>query len=436
MGEKRWYIFQESEKPRLMTAASIREALRNGNIDPFDIVSPEQNPEKKRELVNFPEIFQPSTESKKEGDKPPLQPFNEPTTVQAPGPNFGQGTGFEKEKFDAIKPVLEIQESKKALSSSEFGGEPDYSSDVQEKIQPRPTGKKLKKKNFFLHRKDGKKMGPLSATEIQSLFYRGVLPKSVKVGKSGSDRKIRIRQFVSAYADSRMKSIAVKQQFAVSDPTKAGKIMPSSRVINELYRVASARKLAKKSGQLRLMVACVVSAIFVFSAYSYISRSPTNIRKSDSGQVKSGVKKRSLIEAKRPGKVSSRNQKSSSVTNKKGRPKKKMITRVKNPAQRQKAIRSAKKRAHLKPIADLSLIPEYLGRNIKVGPLFFSKRALSVCGSKCTLRFADKSGNRLKVRFFKSAFERALMRINNGAYLSGVLTQDSKGFVLRLSAVN
>ena len=298
------------------------------------------------------------------------------------------------------------------------------------------VAKKPIKKNFLLERKDGKKMGPLSATEIQSLFYRGVLPNSVKVLKSGSDRKIKIRQFVAAYADSRLKSIANKQ-LVVKNPAKASKVMPSSRVINELYRVVSARKLARKKDYLRLAIAMFFGLVAVYTAYIFLWDKTASTSGARPDQVTSGMHRSLLIETKRAPKKAFSEIKQKKVTSNKAQPQKKANTSktvVTNKKQTKSKVLGVKAKGASK-LVSLAAIPSYLGRQITVGPLFFSRRALFVCEAKCTLRFVDKNQNRLRVQFFKSAFQSALSGRKHGVYLSGTVTKDGDGLVLRLSGI-
>lgn len=56
MATKRWHIFQDDENLGMMTAKEIRDALRDGRLDPFDCVLDEADG-KKKELVEVSEIF-------------------------------------------------------------------------------------------------------------------------------------------------------------------------------------------------------------------------------------------------------------------------------------------------------------------------------------------------------------------------------------------
>lgn len=437
MGEKRWYIFQENEKPQLLTAASIRAALRKGDIDPFDIVCPEDAPDQKGELVNFPEIFRDKADKAKEKAEGSFQ-THQKMASENDDLARDQGDRFEAEKSESFQLAQVRSKTKKPSKPSELdlGLTPYQQASSSEEHTSARVAKKPIMKNFFLERKDGKKMGPLSATEIQSLFYRGVLPNSVKVLKSGSERKIKIRQFVAAYADSRLKSIANKQ-LAVKNPAKASKVMPSSRVINELYRVVSARKLAKKTGYVRLAMAGLFVLAAAYMVYFFLWHKPVSASRGGPSQLRSGIHRSLLIEAKRkekkPAKKTNRKPViSKKVVAQKKKTASKIIVSKKNQT-RPKALGVKAKDTHT--LVSLRRMGSFIGRNITVGPLFFSKRALSVCEAKCTLRFVDKNQNRLRVQFFKSAFQGALVRGKSGVYLSGTLVKDGDGLVLRLSGV-
>src|SRR5690606_7052919 len=54
-------------------------------------------------------------------------------------------------------------------------------------------------KQFYLMAKGGRIWGPLGASEIQNLFFKGVLDRSIQVAKSGSSKSVSIGEFVAKY---------------------------------------------------------------------------------------------------------------------------------------------------------------------------------------------------------------------------------------------
>ncbi len=181
----RWYIHQEGQALGPYTAADIREQLREGRIDPFDLVSRDGS-SVRRELVEVDEIFATSK-----------------VVYADPAPFDGNTM-----ELDSQKMVDEIVASEERLPGGVMSREEEERQAARNaKTLPPGSVKKHKKarrdpKQYHLVDGKGRNLGPLSAGDIQQLYFKGRLDKHVKVVKSGSAAQVPIDKFVQVFAKS------------------------------------------------------------------------------------------------------------------------------------------------------------------------------------------------------------------------------------------
>ncbi len=245
--EKRWNVYHGNDYLGLKTAKEIREALRRGTLDAFDKVSLEGS-NIREDLIDVDEIFKETSSVFQEdpngtvvADRNPMQMAvgaqspvtmdpvrSAPTAVAGPAqqsPNW-------RNEYSAMR-----QQGEASIQDSSKGPIKRYYIIDREKI-----------------------LGPLSAHEIQSLYNRGVLNKKVQVQKIGGKRTMSIAQFISSYAGDRMKELAEDGKI----PQQIGVGSPSSKVLTELARMASSRRVAQQRKQRTfLMIAAIGLAIGV-----------------------------------------------------------------------------------------------------------------------------------------------------------------------------
>lgn len=244
-----WKVYRNNQIVGVMDAAEIRQSLRDGLIDPFDHVSRDGS-SVRVQLIEVDEIFEP------DGGNGGASPTGEMLSPQRNAP-AKHGDFSRQETFPPSHQPKPIRNN---------AG-----------INPNETPKSAKK--FYLIDRHHRVLGPLSAAEIQSLFFRGVLDKSVRVQKMGAQRMIPVRQFVQIYAGQRMNAITQKAQMKLI-PSRSGRLrrggsridLASSTVLNELTRVMQAKSLVKaQQSPLFLLAFGVLLGVLVFVIAQTIS---------------------------------------------------------------------------------------------------------------------------------------------------------------------
>ena len=479
-----------------MTAQEIRHALRAGSVDPFDLVAQEGS-QIKTELVEVDEIFQEDTRanvSESETSSPaPSQasPSQNETTQNKPLPKppepappaaevktssrpkaarrtsratpeggeksaarksdtaskqdqaprsleFADQEALKNERRAQRNPVEEQTRVRGSLPSEPEGGEKTNLNQLPRKQKTQPGGqdRKKKEKKFYLTDEKNRVLGPLSATEVQSLFYRGILGASVKVQKSGTNRKIPIRQFISAYSGKRMKALAE------GGGIKGGSApLPSSKVLHELYHLMNSKKLAESRmvwPSVGLMILGVALGLLLF--FILDQKQQTNV---DEAERRSAIRK-NLIQseipesepepssarraetppksppsskaAKEPPKRSNRpSTKAARPTVKKESPSpppSRDPTPVKRPSPRPSRAKAAAVPPSSRPAnmsgsraqGPIAKARANVGGVLTVGPLSFSRQELNTCELKCEISFRDRQGDTLTAVFFKGAY--------------------------------
>ena len=205
----RWKVYRNNELIGELTSAEIRQRLREGALDPFDQVSREAS-SVRMEILDVDEIFQ---ESRASGDSFSSNERAEEHTVikRIPSP---------KVELAPRNPLLQAQEDLEPAAPRPKDKEPRPAAEPEAPTPPQSSlrtpfvaqlavahevHEPKKIKEFYLVDKQDRRLGPLSAAEIQSLFQRGILEPKLLVQKMGQIRKTPLRQFLRTFA---MKQIA------------------------------------------------------------------------------------------------------------------------------------------------------------------------------------------------------------------------------------
>lgn len=468
----RWNVHHGNENLGLKTAKEIREALRKGTLDPFDKVSAEGS-NIREDLIEVDEIFKETQEDE------------EYTSVQQVLPTADRGGGAARARpqvqAPSFSPAQKLKDPIARVSvpsaprtnpppSTPVGvASPSWRTDPSQAFKDSAESKDAKsnQKRYYLIDKS-KILGPLSGLEIQSLFNRGLLNQKVKVQRIGGTRSIPVAQFISTYSEDRLKEL-----------TDDGKLnqkvsSPSSKVLNELARVANAQKIAKtrkNKTYLILVAAGLLFGIFLFVVWDSSSR-PS--KRSEAKEARDNAD--SNRKGKRP-KLLQKSQNEDEVESRDSKPAAKTVIQATRPAPRAPVaapdpardhmkvavkptkkptltepqpqaapspapVKSAPKRVVQKPAPTPAPVPAPATKKEKdgpiaralssnqpgiqtIGPLSFSKAALDSCASKCTLTFKDASGATLKAIFFKSAYYDRLKKSSASVSLTGNTRNES-----------
>jgi hypothetical protein len=216
--EGRWYIYKEGRSEGPMTAAEIRDGLRDGSFDPFDLVAREGS-NVRVELVEVDEIFMNSKVVYGEGAAearalPPgaaaalgeeleggaIPAQGEHTRPNNKSADVRMGNGHLALADDSVGKASGGQPRSFHPSYAPGGGSGYHvggDSGLQQQRNRREP------KSYHVMDGRGRVLGPVSAREIQALFFKGVLDKSVVVMKNGSRSRVRVDKFVAVYSQQR-----------------------------------------------------------------------------------------------------------------------------------------------------------------------------------------------------------------------------------------
>lgn len=421
--EKRWNVYHGNDYLGLKTAKEIREALRQGTLDPFDKVSREGS-NIREDLIEVDEIFREGAESPAESAPAPGS-MPEGTVVAdrsaileaAAGVGKSAGTGSKAKP----KPVEE----------------PDDGEGLEDFAQRNDTGTRNSGKRYYLIDRE-KVLGPLSALEIQSLFNRNMLNKKVRVQKIGNEKTIPITQFISSYSGDRLKELAEDGRI----PQQIGVGSPSSKVMNELARMANSRRVAQDRKNRAYLVMSFVGLIlgaFVYLVYEQSTSEPAHrpaVEEEFDEQPAPTTKARPRLIQKAP-EPAPRKEAPPPPPKKverekpepKPEPRQEKRQAPRNPAatrvsQGNESPRNTDNIPQQKGPGPIAKAIESAGRIQTVGPLTFSNSALESCPSKCTLTLFDGTGASMKAVFFKNAYSDTLRSRARGAFLTGNTKMD------------
>ena len=215
-----WKVYRESEILGPMSAAELRQALREGVVDPFDLVG-KVGSKLRLELIEADEVFVVDENAPK---TPQFQTFKVPPNDKVQGL-------FRKEKTK----INELYEKVR----SQVTGSPQRSGDASPQGH-RPSKSDAQRRNmhkiYYALDPRGRSLGPLAGSEVVGLYQRGILSRDVRIHKGGTSRKISIGRFVAMYAGQRMQALARVPGKGVP------RSHPNSQVINEMARGVAIRQ--------------------------------------------------------------------------------------------------------------------------------------------------------------------------------------------------
>lgn len=431
-----WYVYKKNNRLGPMTSIEVRDALRDGTIDPMDLVS-RVGSSVKIELYEVDEIFAVTNG----------QPITVTETHDAPIP-LASG--------DFQNPV--IAQNKRTAKSP---------------VAPKPlikgrSRRKRDPKKFFLIDRKKRRLGPLSAKEIQSIFYRGIVDQSAKVVKAGTEKKVPVGTFVNVYAGARaaeFKNEGTESGFDAYSQTSVA--IPSTRVLDEMKRIRDHRSGAGTFTQIVLPILGILFGIALgyWAIDKYVvknenaglfpsSHSPSqeapNIPAPQSRKPQQKVKsQKKSVKKSPPKKTAKKKQPTRKAVQK---PKKKTPARVTRPTPRKTAPRTSAltrptpaprvsrpspvvRKPQTKPKPKGAVASLRSGAVGTARGMRFSKSALASCGMRCTLVMTDSAGQSLRVVFFKGAYEDRLKNSSGRVTVTGRVSGSGNSKKMFLSNV-
>lgn len=468
---KRWFIYHDDQPSGPYSAAEIRQLLREGSVDPFDFVSLEGS-QLKQELVEVDEIFSNENINYQEGKQ------------QAAGGNAGFVAQIAERSFSSKDKVIAADTSA-ASSSIQPGQHIALASDVRKignsdnlpvpvkgnNVYPMVRKKKKDPKRYHLIDPKGRVLGPLSPGEIQSLYYRGVVDKNVKVMRDGSDSVVQVGKFVSAYADAQGMARIPKQG---AHPNIQG---VSKSALNRMALMRRAEQVRGLAGVAPVTMAILgIAALLIIVAVALLLRDGTMFKGNGSTKreviqdapnrtvprsVQPRTKKMKAV--KKPRKIKRepiRFQNNGGVLIKPSRNFKPAVRnqRLTRPRKTKPAYTPSVQKVEPfyfkpKPLPKPVIIPPVVqqpkpvvkpfaqpvakpvakkpsgptvgslvdGQSVSdFGPLRFSKDAVKNCDGACTVTFFGAGGS-VTIAFFKNAWGDKLLAKSGGVYITGMV---------------
>ncbi len=472
----RWFIYKDGQALGPFTPEEIRQSLREGTFDPFDLVSREGSAVR-RELVDVDELFFTSKVVYGEGEPQPsganaaVSPPSafaavaaEATQASARGSPDAAGNGM----LALASAHRATVQSRMPESVAADGGQ-----------SPRRR-RKRDPKHFHVMDPRGRVLGPISAGEIQALFYKGVFDKNVKVMRDGSRAQVPVARFVAIYSESNRVKRAMQQG---AHPMIQGGISPA----NQLPAPRAAMGISGVSVSPLAIVALVIALVVgSYAFYLFYTNGGLNWSAKDHPSeetqprhVKKKRKVRPLPEAPQPKKKLSnaeQNRQQRLADSKRQRAKLlelKQRREARDKARKGKFAKTVAMKPEAKPKPKTPAKPAAIpakpaaapqtspsqplpkapapaappkaqGQTVasledgkpvtKLGPMSFDKSALKTCDGACNLTFTGAGGT-VKVAFFKNVWGPTLEAKTGSVYLSGLVKKNGADTKIILSNV-
>lgn len=476
--QKRWFIHKDDKPAGPYSAAAVRQLLREGQVDPFDLVSAEGS-SVQQELVEVDEIFASENvgySSKAAGAEGGSAPQEH---------SAAQRRLSGSSRTNPPGQLIALASDMRRIAPS--GNLPVPVKDENAQLIPMPRRKRDPKKYHLIDSK-GRVLGPLSPGEIQSLYYRGVVDKNVTVMRDNSSLKVSVAKFVLAYAEAQGVRKTPNQG---AHPHIQG---VTKSALNRLALARRAQQMREVTGMAPATVAILCSAfllivltvgLLIRDGTIFKGSEPERPRQSRSSVGKKNVATKQPIKKKKPKKAPVRYEKPSVIKGTPGgalgRPGVKKPTRqsatIRQPKKKPPA-RIAKRPAAIKPqvrprppvrpvvqpvirpIAQPRPLPAPVpapapvpkpalpaskagqtvptladGQTVTgLGPMSYNKVAVDICEGACSIVFTGAGGS-VTVAFFKNAWGKQLMQKSGKVYISGLVRKNGDSVKILLTGV-
>lgn len=493
---ERWHIYREGEALGPFTAVEIRAQLRAGEVDPFDLVGREGST-LRRELVEVDELFARADAS--DDAKPfSLKSVSDGTSAVASATgqrriNRVVASEANTPEQRGFIPSAEAMQRNLHLASAEAVQATRVSRESTPIRAPEPVKRRRKDpKHFNLRDGKGRVWGPLSASEIQNLFYKGIVDKKVVVLKESSTAVVPVDKFVAVFAQSKG---GVRQRQQGAHPA----LVSATPHLTTLQSLALAQSLRMEKVRVQrlitklLMVAAF--ALLALSAWLVIKKSgsdwvekiwesgPTNVLRNSikdrkisppRAELKSPLPQRPVVAStQKPASAAAVTSKPPArvdkPTNATGSLRKERNDRRRQPARDKRQVReksrTSEARAEKKrrqearrlaraplvaakkpaPVVQPSAAPaKPAGTNLnaltdgqqvtRLGPLHYDPAAIAQCTGACVISFSGFGGS-VSGRFFKDGFGEALAARKGSAYITGIVRKTGSSAMILIQDV-
>lgn len=456
---QRWIIHSRDRTLGPWTGAQVRDELRAGRIDPFDMVS-QENSSIKRPLVEVDDIFQSSRVQMAEiiqeevVEAFPERDVQEATAVSRPQSRLEKALG---EPVVVPAPPLQAVGAPVALVQPAQRPRQFQALAAEARVAPQKPNRKSGEKNYFITDSTGRSYGPLSSHDVMEMWQRGIIDARSIVQRRDQPRKISIQKFVSFYERSAPSGIA---------------FLPEENQLRPGYRYASKDSSDGLFAMFVVLLTCLALGFLGHTLYqsrkSQLKRGKEPAKSAHRFDLKanedlagriapvkrpipkvaeprpnpaekvlsnpvprsSGVKRGESLRTPRPN-VSTAASPTTQRTTTPAKPRA-LPSRVSVPRsapQRSSSIRTERRRQPVKRVSAPRPRPVESwedGKTVTLSGYTFSASALGVCEGKCKLPMSGANGPITAV-FFKQAYGSALANRGSGAAVSGILRKSASG---------
>lgn len=484
---KRWFVHRHNQTMGPWTADTIRVALREGSVDPFDLVNAEGSPVM-RELIEIDEIF--STQSVEYSEETRLrtnpQSADRGNTAHARGgmlaladPNIekrmaANGSSSAEKKEDGSLFNKLRGRDKTQLRAPEALGEGNLRYNEAKQSLGLSANKFKDPKRYYLIDGRGRILGPKSAGEIQSLYYRGVFDNSVQIKKNQSSTAVPIARFVEAYAQA--KGIGPRQPVLGAHPANEGSAFTG---INKSLSQRGSQVPKKNSTRQAPLLTVVSIVCLVISAaialHTHRSSTQRNLRSPNKTTIitktaKDSRKSLLSVGSAQPGRATGANPLNSNAVRGPQQPVEKSppaidrvqpsnreviakapagtslpiaqgqsrqtaptppaLGRARTPKKQSLPAKAARAVQLSSPIAALTGKD---GQVVTIGQLIYNPSEIARCTGKCEISMVDQTGRRITAKFFKDSYGQSLQALGDRATIVGRIM--SQGTVVLITGV-
>lgn len=391
-----WLVIKKNEnKLGPLSSEEIKEGLRRGSIEPFDLAYKEGNPQNlSKPIIEIDELFgQFDGEAKTE-----IIPQKD-TIIKV----------IDKTTIDHVDTKAQSSDhvDTKAQSSTNI-----TSTRINRRLEIRnqqPTNKK-----YFLLDEKNRTLGPFTTEEILNQYDAGKILPHARIRKKDSKKEIAISRFVDYQRGNKFGKIAIKPAPVLSTTRKTKK--------NPLLQVAL----------FLLILGSGASAAWIFWLKPYLEIESKSAASAPVIETKDGLAKIGSTFNRPKAAVDAIPLTSDSRTTT-YRPPSGTTPDVSQKVDSSSESLPPTDNTLGEAISKIAHLRASDGQIVTLGPLYFTQTDLKKCQVKCVLPMKDQVGGSIQVKFFKAAYESKLKLKISGVYVIGRV-QD-QGLSILLSGI-
>lgn len=259
MQNKGWIVYSQNSTIGPLTSARLRDMLRSGEIDPFDMVSLEGSAIRVP-IVEADQIFE--TEREISTDTKSSSATQAAVEELISGNVFGNNFHSKSNNVNQTMVSNSGSNDMEVLRPRRFEALAINSPQPkQTKIDQRPAQPQRRPKKYFLIDRNQRNFGPLDPSEILNMWLRGNMDESMRVERVDSQNTVPIRKFVETYLKAKNPS----QQGGYERAKNAGipQLQPQPMVAQAMVQKSNSNNLLFILG-LVAIVGAVVLGCFAF----------------------------------------------------------------------------------------------------------------------------------------------------------------------------